>query len=80
MFSNSKQTSARQDIFLQELSEEQLTQVAGGNWSSSSDDNDKKYTHKHHHMHKHHQWHKTTRNHYGSDWNKKTTQYGSGHW
>jgi len=77
-----KKSSSAQDIVLPELTEDQLTQVAGGNCSSSSDSNDKKYTHKHHHMHKHHHWTKTNKNHYGSDWNKKTTTttYGSGHW
>jgi hypothetical protein len=78
MFSFTKKSSPTQDIVLPELTEEQLTQVAGGNWSSNSDSSDKKYTHKHHN-HKHHTWTKTTKNHYGTDWNKKT-QYGSGHW
>jgi hypothetical protein len=77
MFSFTKK--AAQDIALPELTEEQLTQVAGGTCSSSSDSYDNKYTHKHHHHHKHHQWHKNTKNTHGSDWKKSTstTKYGS---
>ncbi len=81
MFSNSKNNAARQNIF-QELSEEQLTQVAGGSCSSSSssDSDMSKSTHKHHHHHhKHHHWHKTTTNKYNSDWKKSSMpKYGSG--
>lgn len=76
MFSFTKK--AAQDIALPELTEEQLTQVAGGACSSSSDYNNTKYTHKTHHWNKHHQWHKNTKNtrgSHGSGWKKST--YGS---
>ena len=86
MFSNSKRTEVSQNIFMQELSEEQLAQVAGGTCSKASNDNDaddKKMMHKHHHKH-HHKMTKpkmttpTTWNHYNSDAPK--VQYGTGHW
>ncbi len=73
-------TKKAQDIVLPELTEEQLTQVAGGSCSSSSSSSDSdmsKSTHKHHHHHKHHHWHKTNK--YNSDWKKSSMpKYGSG--
>jgi hypothetical protein len=82
----SKRTENSQNIFMQELSEDQLNQVAGGTCSHSSNDWDSKHHHHHHHHHhhKHHQWHKNTHGSHGSGWNNSSswnkTQYGSGHW
>jgi hypothetical protein len=55
----SKKAAPAQDIFTQELTDEQLLQVAGGTCSSSSksdddDDDKKKMMHHHHHHHHHH--------------------------
>jgi len=60
----SKKVSPAQDIVMQDLTEEQLLQVAGGcNSSSSSDDDDdekKKYNH--------HKWHHKHHKHHGCKW------------
>ncbi len=61
MFSFAKKPA--QEVVLQDLTEDQLTQVAGGNCSYSSKDNDhdaddkKKWEKKHHHHHHHHHHH-----------------------
>jgi len=82
-----------QEVVLQELSEEQLLQVAGGSDCSKSysgdndhdaDDKKKWSKHKHHHHHKHH--HTTTwKNDHDADDKKwtppsNTTTYSGGHW
>jgi hypothetical protein len=80
-----------QEVVLQELSEEQLLQVAGGSdcsksYSSTNDhdaDDMKKWNkHKHHHHHHHN---KTWKNDHDADdkkWtnNSNTTMYGGTHW
>jgi len=88
MFSFGKKVQ-EQEVVLQELSEEQLLQVAGGSDCSKSyqssndhDADDKKWTkHKHHHHHHHHN--KTWKNDHDADdkkWTPSTTTYGNNHW
>ncbi len=70
MFSIFKKAAVAQESVLQDLSESQLSQVAGGNCSSykSSNDHDaddmrkKKKHHHHHHYHKHASWCKSNYN------------------
>ncbi len=86
MFNFGKKANEQANV-LQELSEEQLLQVAGGSdcYKSSYKDNDHdaddmKKWHKHHHHHHHH--HKTWTNDHDADdkkWTPSTTSY-SGHW
>jgi hypothetical protein len=90
MFSFGKKAQA-QEVVLQELSEEQLLQVAGGSdYSKSySSDNDhdaddmKKWTkHKHHHHHHHSTtWKKNDHDADDKKWTSSTTSYNGGtHW
>lgn len=77
MFSFPKKTPATQNVVLQELSEEQLAQVAGG----YDRDHDHDHKHKlHHKWHPKHTWKKN--DHDADDMVKKTmptTTYGP-HW
>jgi hypothetical protein len=55
MFSIFKKVSTEQDVVLQDLTEEQLAQAAGGRSHNDHDwDDRKKWTHRHHHHHHHH--------------------------
>jgi hypothetical protein len=79
MFLFSKKESTEQDTILQDLTEGQLSLVAGG-WSSYQDNDDtKKWTKTKHHHHHHHKKHKTTTN--DHDWDDRTkTQTYTTHW
>jgi hypothetical protein len=89
MFSFGKKAQA-QEVVLQELSEEQLLQVAGGSDYSKSyssdndhDADDKKWTkHKHHHHHHHSTtWKKNDHDADDKKWTSSTTSYNGGnHW
>lgn len=86
MFSISKKTPSTQNVVLQELTEEQLSQVAGGydrDYDKDRDydrDHDHDHKHKWHHKwhHKHTQWHKN--DHDADDMVKKTTVTYGPHW
>lgn len=79
MFSFFKNPSTSQEVVLQELSEEQLAQVAGGRDNDHDWDDRKKVHHHHHHKHHHH----IVRNDHDWDDRKKMTttktQWGM-HW
>jgi hypothetical protein len=80
MFSFFKNASTSEEVVLQELSEEQLAQVAGGR-DKDHDWDDRKH-HKHHHHHHHHHHTTTTTTHKESFITSTTpgkTQYGQ-HW
>ena len=69
MFSIFKKASDEQEVVLQDLTEEQLAQAAGGrdfDWNRSNDhdwDDRKKWIKHHHHHHHHHH----------DEWNNHTT-------
>ena len=54
MFSIFKKSSTEQDVVLQDLTEEQLAQAAGGRDNDHDWDDRKKWAHRHHHHHHHH--------------------------
>lgn len=60
MFSIFKKASTEQNIVLQDLTEEQLAQAAGGRDNDHDWDDRKKLVHRHHHHHHHmmndHDW------------------------
>jgi hypothetical protein len=63
-----KKSSTEQAVVLQDLTEEQLTQVAGGSYCRNDYDDDRwnwhhqhhQYHHQHHHHQHHHTWKKPT--------------------
>ena len=58
MFSIFKKVSGEQEVVLQDLTEEQLTQAAGGRDHGRNWDSHKKWVkHVHHHHHHHHHHH-----------------------
>jgi hypothetical protein len=82
MFSIFKKASTEQDIVLQDLTEEQLAQAAGGRDKDHDWDDRKKWTHRHHHHHHHHH----INDHDWDDRKKVTTVHivsttpSTGHW
>ncbi len=70
MFSFAKKP-VTQEVILRDLSEDQLTQVAGGamhhknDWKNDHDADDKKK--KHHHHHHHHHYHHHMKNDHDAD-------------
>ena len=76
MFSMFKRASDRQDVVLQDLSEEQLAEVAGGHshkWHES-------HHRHHHHNHKHHHHMRWDRdNDSTTNWNTTTTNWNTGY-
>jgi len=74
MFSMFKRASDRQDVVLQDLSEEQLAEVAGGHshrWHESH--------HRHHHHHHHHHMRWNRDNDSTTSWNTTTTNWNTGY-
>ncbi len=57
MFSIFKSASAEKEVVLQELTEGQLSQVAGGTARNDHDADDRKKWQKHHRHHHHHHHH-----------------------
>jgi hypothetical protein len=57
MFSIFKKASTEQNVVLQDLTEEQLAQAAGGRDNDHDWDDRKKWEHRHHHHHHHHHHH-----------------------
>ena len=54
MFSIFKKAPIEQEVVLQDLTEEQLTQAAGGQAKARDWDSNKKWVQHHHHHHHHH--------------------------
>ncbi len=84
MFSIFKKSSTEQDVVLQDLTEEQLAQAAGGRDNDHDWDDRKKWAHRHHHHHHHHHHH--INDHDWDDRKKMTTPHivsttpFTGHW
>ncbi len=87
MFSIFKKSSTEQDVVLQELSEEQLAQAAGGRDNDHDWDDRGRMMHRHHRHHHHHHNHRMINDH---DWDDRkrmtnntnvisTTPF-TGHW
>ncbi len=87
MFSIFKQASDTQDGVLKELTEDQLSEVAGGKWHHMDNDHDRDDRHKHHkhhhHTHHHHMWkttHPTTTTTTGTTTSMGVTYPAKTHW
>ncbi|MBV9616011.1 MAG: hypothetical protein JO031_11200 [Ktedonobacteraceae bacterium] len=92
MFSIFKKASTEQDVVLHDLTEEQLTQAAGGCYGNRDWDNRERWEHRHHHHHHNHHRHHHHHHRYNDhDWDDRrrysntsysnsNTTYGGGHW
>ncbi|MBV9616323.1 MAG: hypothetical protein JO031_12770 [Ktedonobacteraceae bacterium] len=91
MFSIFKKASTEQDVVLHDLTEEQLTQAAGGCYGHRDWNNRERWEHRHHHHHHNHHHHHHHHRYNDHDWDDRrrysntsysnsNTTYGGGHW